>query len=52
VARTVKLEVPAVVGVPLITPVLAVRLKPAGKVPVAIDQLKGVLPPVAANVWL
>ena len=35
---TVKLEVPAVVGVPVIAPA-ALRLKPAGKLPVAIDQV-------------
>jgi hypothetical protein len=40
------------VGVPLIIPVLAARLKPAGKVPVTMDQLKGVVPPVETRVWL
>jgi hypothetical protein len=39
VAFTVKLEVPAVVGVPEMTPVPAARLKPAGNVPVVTDQL-------------
>jgi hypothetical protein len=52
VTRTVKLEVPAVVGVPDIIPVPAAKLKPAGKVPVTIDQLEGGVPPVAFKVWL
>ncbi len=42
-------EVPAADGVPEITPVDAFRLNPVGK-PVA-DQLYGVVPPEAANVW-
>jgi hypothetical protein len=49
VTLTVNEEVPAAVGVPLITPeVLSVN--PAGKDPELIDQLYGVVPPVAANV--
>lgn len=39
VTLTVKLEVPAAVGVPVIAPLEAFRLSPAGKVPVARDQL-------------
>jgi len=42
--------VPAVVGVPLITPVLLFIVNPAGK-PVA-DHIYGVVPPVAATVAL
>jgi len=38
VTRTVKLEVPAVVGVPLKTPAPD-RLRPAGSVPADTDQL-------------
>jgi hypothetical protein len=38
-----------VVGVPDITPVLAVKLNPAGKLPTVIDQLNGLVPPLAAN---
>jgi hypothetical protein len=38
VARTVKLAVPAVVGVPLITPVEAPRVRPAGSEPDVIDH--------------
>ena len=36
---TVKLEVPTVVGVPEMTPVLEFRLSPAGREPTVIDQL-------------
>jgi hypothetical protein len=49
--RIVKLEVPAVVGIPSRTPV-ADRLRPAGSVPADTDQLYGLVPPVAASVWL
>jgi hypothetical protein len=45
----VKLDVPVAVGVPEITPV-AVRVSPAGSVPLAIDQEYGGVPPVAARV--
>ena len=53
VTCTVKLETalgPS--GVPEITPVFAVRLKPAGKVPLKRLHVKGNRPPVTANVWL
>ena len=46
----VKLEVPAVVGMPEIVPVGAVSVRPAGNVPEVILQLYGVVPFVAANV--
>ena len=36
---TVKFEVPAVVGVPEITPLLAPRVKPAGKLPLMMLQV-------------
>jgi hypothetical protein len=49
--RTVKLELSAVVGVPLRTPPVD-KLRPAGSVPEDTDQLYGVVPPVAASVWL
>ena len=52
VTRARKLYVLAVVGVPLITPVLLLRLNPAGKLPDTTDQLYGVVPPVACRVWL
>jgi len=48
---TVKMEVPVTVGVPLRTPTVD-KLRPAGRVPADTDQLYGVVPPVAANVWL
>ena len=51
VTSTVKLDVPAVVGVPLKTPA-ALRVNPAGGVPTVTNQLYGGVPPVAANVWL
>jgi len=35
----VKVEVPAVVGVPLITPVVAFNVRTGGKVPVVTDQV-------------
>ena len=46
---TVKLEVPAAVGVPVIPPVAGFNARPAGRAP-AIDQLYGAVPPVAASV--
>jgi hypothetical protein len=48
--RTVKLEVPVAVGVPLRTPPVD-KFSPAGSVPEDTDQLYGVVPPVAASVW-
>ena len=50
VALTVKLDVPAVVGVPEITPAVE-RVKPPGNVPVSTLHVIGVSP-VAASVWL
>ena len=50
VALTVKLEVPAVVGVPEMVP-LALRFSPAGSEPVDTDQVYGGEPPVAARGW-
>jgi hypothetical protein len=40
------------VGVPLITPVLLLRPNPGGKLPDMMDQLYGVVPPVANRVLL
>ena len=51
VALIVKLNVPAAVGVPEITPVPAFKTKPVGSVRADISQVIGVVP-VAANVWL
>jgi len=51
VALTVKLNVPIVVGVPEMTPVVSFKLRPAGNVRLEIDQVIGV-EPVAVSVWL
>ena len=50
-ACTVKLNEPAVVGVPLNTPLVALKARPAGKVPEATLHVIGVVP-VAVKVWL
>ncbi len=52
VTCTVKLLVPNAVGVPEITPVLDASKRPVGRVPEAIDQVYGVVPPVATSVAL
>ena len=49
VALTVKLNVPIVVGVPDITPVVSFKLKPAGSTRLDMDQVIGVVP-VAVSV--
>ncbi len=49
VTRAVKLYVPAVVGVPLSTPLAAFNPSPGGSVPALTAQLKGSVPPVAAR---
>ena len=51
VARMVKVEVPAVVGVPASTPA-AVRVMPAGSAPVVTPNLYGAVPPLAVSVVL
>jgi hypothetical protein len=48
VARTVKLVVATVSGVPLTRPV-GTSVRPAGSTPVATDQVYGALPPAAAS---
>ena len=50
VTFTVNDEVPDVVGVPEIFPVVPVKVKPAGRDPDRIDHVYGVVPPVAAKV--
>ena len=50
-ALTVKLNVPAVVGVPVIAPLDVFRFKPVGSVPLLIAQVIGVVP-VAVRVRL
>jgi len=51
VALIVKLDVPAVVGVPVIAPVVAFKFKPVGRLPSVIAQDIGVVP-VAVSFWL
>ena len=48
-ALTVMLNVPVAVGVPDIAPVVSVKFRPIGSVPLSIDQVIGVVP-VAASV--
>ena len=50
VTPTVKFDVPAAVGVPVIAPDEAFKDKPAGRVPVAIDHVYGAVPPLATTV--
>jgi len=47
---TVKIKIPAVVGNPLITPVVE-SVNPWANVPATTDQEYGGVPPVAAKVW-
>jgi hypothetical protein len=49
VTFAVKLDVPAAVGVPLMTPALD-NVKPAGNVPALTDQVSGAVPPIDVNV--
>ena len=44
VARTLKLNLPAAVGVPVIVPVLLFILSPGGKLEADIDHVMGVVP--------
>ena len=48
--RAVKLKRPATVGVPVMTPLAALSAKPAGREPLPMDQVQGVVPPLAASV--
>ena len=50
-ALTVKLAVPAAVGVPLILPVPLFRLRPSGRAPLLMLHVMGVVP-VAVRIWL
>jgi hypothetical protein len=52
VTFTRKVLVPVPVDVPEITPVVVASASPVGRVPEAMDQLYGVVPPVAASVSL
>jgi len=51
-ARTVKLLVPPVVGVPLITPVPLFILRPEGNAPALILHTNGDFPPLAVKLPL
>ena len=47
----VKLKVPVAVGVPVIAPVLGLKLRPAGSAPLVIDHdVYGGVPPLAVSV--
>jgi hypothetical protein len=46
---TVKLPVPAVVGVPLMTPVAGSMDRPAGREPELMDHVSGGVPPEATT---
>ena len=50
VAVTVNLDIPRVVGVPVMAPELPARLSPTGSFPEVIDHITGGVPPVAARV--
>ncbi len=52
VTITVKVEVPAALGVPAMTPVPGVRVAQEGRLPVAIAHVYGEVPPVACSVVL
>ena len=47
---TVKLKVPAAVGVPEMAPLLGLSVRPGGRDPLATDQVYGRVPPLAVNV--
>jgi hypothetical protein len=47
---TVTLKLPLEVDVPEMIPVVAPRLRPAGRLPPAIDQVKGAVPPLVCRV--
>ena len=50
VTVTVKLDVPAEVGAPEITPLVPIRLRPAGRPPELTAHVYGVSPPAALSV--
>jgi hypothetical protein len=49
---TAKLKVPSVVGVPEITPVVVLKVRPGGSVPLAKLHTNGEVPGVATSVVL
>ena len=52
VAVIVKLKVPAAVGVPEMTPVVALSVSPFGRAPLETVKVYGAVPPTAETVWL
>jgi hypothetical protein len=52
VAVIVKLNTPAVVGVPEMMPVVAPSIRPFGNAPAETTKVYGAVPPVAETVWL
>ena len=51
VALTVKVKLPAAVGVPERTPAVE-RVSPPGKLPLETVKVYGLLPPLAFMIWL
>lgn len=49
VTSAVKLNVPGVVGVPVMAPVEGFNVRPAGSAPVTMEKVYGGVPPVAAR---
>ena len=45
----VKLTVPVAVGVPVMAPLVELSVRPAGRDPLVIDQVYGVVPPLAVK---
>jgi hypothetical protein len=52
VAVIVKLKVPATLGVPEMTPVVALNVRPLGSAPLETVKVYGAVPPTAETVWL
>src|SRR3954452_20116746 len=52
VAVMVKLNVPAVVGVPVMAPELPLRISPVGSAPLEMVNVYGAVPPDPETVWL
>ena len=52
VAVTMKLNTPAVVGVPVMAPVAPLSASPVGRAPLVMAYVYGAVPPEAVTVWL
>jgi hypothetical protein len=48
----VKLNVPKVVGVPVIAPALGFNVKPGGRLPAIVENVNGACPPVVVRAEL